>query len=361
MSTEAEKLLQKYRAGECTPEELEQLKDWFHDLNMEAPSALSETDLLEAKAKFKQQAETLTRSRRMWPRIAVAASILLALGLGTYQLVRQKRVQKDAAVIKPGGNKAILTLNNGKQIILTNAKNGLIANQAGTQIQKTAEGSITYQATKRDSAIQYNTLTTPRGGRYEGTLTDGTHFILDAASSITYPVQFNQKERIVTITGQAWFEVKHDPAHPFKVIAKGQTIEDIGTQFNVNAYDDEPSLKNTLVEGSIKVTNTNQQFILKPGQQTLLQNGKLSIATADIEEAIAWKNGQTTFKDEDLQTIMRQVSRWYDVDVKYEGQIPTREFAGGISRKADLKDLLKILSFYNVHYTLSNKTITVTP
>lgn len=360
MSTEAEKLLQKYRKGECTPEELEQLQQWFHGLNQDQPSELTEADLLEAKAGFKKQADRLTRQGRIWPKIAVAASVLVALGFGAYRITHQP-AKTEVVTIKPGSNKAILTLASGKQIILTNANNGLIANQAGTQIQKTADGKIAYSAMQKDTVVQYNTLHTPRGGRYEGTLADGTHFILDAASSIKYPVQFTGKERIVELTGQAWFEVKHNAAQPFKVIAGGQTIEDIGTQFNVGAYSDEPSFKNTLVEGSIKVAIAKQAIILKPGQQSIINNNRLTVTDADISEAIAWKNGQTSFKDEDLQTIMRQVSRWYDVDVQYEGAIPQREFAGGISRSANFKDFLKILSFYNVHYTLNDKTITITP
>lgn len=362
MSTEAEKLLQKYRAGQCTPEELEQLKGWFHELNLDQPSELTEEDLIEAKGNF---AKTIIRPKRMWPKIAVAASIICCCSIAAYFALHQQQPAQTIAdnQIKPGTNKAILTLSNGKEISLNDAQNGTIAKQQNTTIQKTADGVISYISNQKDTATQFNTMHTPRGGRYEGTLSDGTHFILDAASTIKYPVQFNKTERIVEVSGQAWFEVKHDPSHPFKVLAKGQTIEDIGTQFNINAYDDEPVQKNTLIEGSIKITKENQSVILKPGQQSTITsaNNKITVSMPDISEAIAWKNGKITFNNEDLQTIMRQVSRWYNIDIKYEGHIPNREFQGGLLRNANFNDFLKILSFYNIHYTLNNRTLTITP
>jgi len=280
----------------------------------------------------------------------------------------QQIAQNQIHDIKPGGNKATLTLSNGKQISLTDAKNGKLAVQANMIIRKTGDGKVEYaaeqNATSNQSAEpQYNTMATPRGGRFEGTLSDGTHFIMDAASSVKYQVKFTGNERLVEITGQVYFDVKPDAAHPFRVKAKGQITQDLGTKFNINAYDDEPNIRVTLEEGSIKVYNGQQSALLIPGQQAVTNAGSnlIRVHNANIDEAIAWKNGQTSFNNEDIQEIMRKVSRWYDVDIQYEGKIPTRGFDGSISRNANLSDLLKVLEFDNIHFKVDGKTITVKP
>jgi transmembrane sensor len=308
------------------------------------------------------------KHRRLWPHIAAAASILLVISAGSYFLLRKARPQQQMAQnhqpeIKPGGNKAILTLSNGIHISLTDAKKGNIAVQANTVIKKTADGKIAYEAQNgpAPTEVQYNTVTTPRGGRYEGTLSDGTRFILDAASSIRFPVKFTAGERLVTITGQVWIKVKFDAAHPFRVSAKGQMLEDLGTEFNINAYDDEPYIRTTLIEGSVKVSKQQQSVVLVPGQQAVNDSQAIKVQKVNVDDIIAWKNGQTNFNDENIQEIMRAVSRWYGVDVRYEGQIPTRQFDGSISRNANFADLLKILTFNNIHYKINGNQITILP
>jgi transmembrane sensor len=310
----AQGLLNKYRNGTLSPEEKAILDGWYLQLTKEQESDLNETDLETKKAELYERlvAEINPRPaiRNLWPRIAAAASIVFALSFGGYLLLHKQQSQQTAQNqihdIAPGGNKALLTLSNGQQVSLTDAKQGTIAKQGTTNIQKTADGKIVYNTNQKvfptggdlngAKEIAYNTMATPRGGRYEATLADGTHFVLDAASSIKYPVTFTGKERIVEITGQVYFEVKHDSAHPFKVTAKGQAIEDIGTQFNVNAYDDEPNVKTTLVEGGVKVSQSGQSVILKPGQQAVGEiNNKINVISANIDQVIAWKDGMFQF------------------------------------------------------------------
>jgi transmembrane sensor len=371
---EGKELLKKYLEGDCTTEEKALLESWYWQYTYEdlpaIPKTLKERQLARIRENLVAHIGTQKRvTYHLWIRYAAAASVLLFLSIGGYFLFHKQPTQQTAQTetidIKPGIKKAILQLANGKQIALNEAPSGTLAHQGNATVTKTADGQVIYKAQNSAASTEdlYNTITTQRGGYYPLKMADGTIAILDAASSIKYPVTFNGKERRVEITGQVFFIVAHDVKKPFSVTVKDQTIEDIGTEFNVNAYDDEPNVKTTLVEGSIKVSTGTKTQILKPGQQSVITAGgnMISVTTADVDEAIAWKNGQTTFKDEDLQTIMRQVSRWYDVDVKYEGQIPTREFAGGLSRNANFKDFLKILNFYNVRYTLNNKTITIIP
>ncbi|WP_158798361.1 FecR family protein [Pedobacter sp. L105] len=303
--------------------------------------------------------------------IAAAASILLCISIGTtYYLMSKQQpgqqiVQHELIDIKPGSKKATLILSNGKMISLNDVRTGMLAQQGNTTVTKSADGRVVYHQNKSDEsgAIVYNTITTPRAGYYPLTMADGTVAILDAESSIKYPVSFNKTERMVEVTGQVYFEVKYNSAQPFRIKVKGQTIEDLGTKFNVNAYDDEPSMKTTLIEGSVRITKEKQTVVLKPGQQatTELNKNTIQVQAVDTEDAIAWKNGQTSFKNENIEEIMRQAGRWYNLDVRYQGQPSKRQFIGGISRTANLSDLLKILEFNNVHYKISGNTITITP
>jgi len=312
----------------------------------------------------------IDKKKRLWPRIAAAASILVAMSAGSYFVFHKKQLGQQIAqtkpiYIKPGSKKAILQLANGQRIALNEAPAGTLAKQGNATITKTADGQVTYNAQNSSGKTEdiYNTITTERGGYYPLKMADGTVAILDAASSIKYPVTFNGKERNVEITGQVYFQVAHNASKPFKVTVKGQTIEDIGTEFNINAYDDEPYIRTTLVDGSVRVTKLQKSFVLVPGQQALtdLDKNTLMVKTVEVGDVIAWKNGQTSFKNEDIQEIMRQVSRWYDVDVEYQGNLPDRKFIGGISRNASLADLLKILEFDNIHFTVQDKKITVKP
>ena len=379
-------LFQKLLEGKCSPQEVDALLQAIEtsegqallrqliDRQLHQPVILNE-QAEAVRARLDQRLDKILAKPgavtrlRPWYRYAVAASIILCLGAGGYFLLHKAQPVQLAQnqVIVPGGNKAILTLANGQKISLTDARNGQIARQAGAQISKTNNSQLVYVNSVPGTAASggtaetvYNTIETPRGGQYTLKLADGTIAILDAASSIKYPVAFNGKERQVAITGQVYFEVVHNAAQPFKVVTARETIEDIGTKFNVNAYENEPALKTTLLEGSIKVNHT----LLKPGQQAILKPGsnQLSVAEANTEEVMAWKNGYFIFNDEDIQSIMRKVARWYDVEVTYQGDLSGKTFAGYVSRFKNVSEVLrKLQATGTIHFKTEGRRITVMP
>ncbi|RYY00999.1 MAG: DUF4974 domain-containing protein [Gammaproteobacteria bacterium] len=317
-----------------------------------------------------------TRRIIPWFRIAAAACIFLVFCLGTYLLKNEKKdlvsnsvdvliVVKDT--LAPGSDKAVLTLSNGRKINLDNSQSGLLATEGAARIKKTDNGRVIYESSSdvaQSTEISYNTLSTPRGGKYDLTLSDGTKVWLNAASSIRYPSVFSGTSREVEITGEAYLEVQHDASRPFRVIAAGQLIEDIGTAFNVNTYDDEPVLKTTLIEGSIKITSKSQAAILKPGEQALMSNNGQTFQVkrdVDVEEAIAWHRGFFSFYDADIKTVMRQLARWYDVDISYEGAVPQRRFSGKIYRNISALKVADLLSYKQIHFRIEGRRIVVMP
>jgi ferric-dicitrate binding protein FerR (iron transport regulator) len=237
--------------------------------------------------------------------------------------------------------------------------------QGNTKIIKSANGHIAYNKTLTSTSTPiYNTMTTPRGGKYDLELSDGTRVWLNASSSITYPIAFSGTERRVTVTGEAYFEVAKNKDMPFKINVDGQEeVQVLGTHFNIMAYSDEPLIKTTLLEGSVKIVKNKTTGMLKPGQQAqMTTDGKLSVTDdADINAVMAWKNGQTLFVNEDIKTIMRRASRWYDVDIEYQGGVPARLFTGGISRESNLSVLLKVLELNKIHFKAAGKKLIVTP
>jgi len=354
---------------------------WLHYFHRKDLPRLSEEELTaESEAILQQLMERKPQNKpypvkRLWPRIAAAASILLCLSATTYLLFHNRKTAESGLLqginIPPGGNKAMLTLSNGQKIVLNGVKNGQLATQKNIIISKTADGRLTYAGAAPQMSISraedtYNTLTTPRGGQYQLTLADGTRVWLNAASSITYPVAFNTRERKVVITGEAYLEVVHRYDQPFSVTVNGQTIEDLGTHFNINAYADDPNSKITLLEGSIKVIKIDHSALLQPGQQAVTENKESAqdikiIKAIDTTETIAWRNGETSFTKADIRTVMRMVSRWYDVDVTYQGEIPNQLYTGAISRNANLSGLLKILALNDIHFELRGRKIIVKP
>ena len=365
-------LLEKYQKGTIGTDEKALLETWYLQQAKNSTDHLSPEQLDESLAYLKAQLPLkFGKVRPLWPRIAAAASIIAILSTSGYFLMRQQLPQQNAQnnspEIAPGSNRATLTLANGQKIALTKSLSGMLAQQDGMTINMTSGGEIIY--TKKDAAqvppstVAYNTLTTKRKEQFPLILADGTKVWLNSSSSITYPVTFKGKERRVSITGEAYFEVVHNASRPFRVEAGGQIVEDLGTEFNINAYDDEPVIKTTLITGSARVIKGNHKAILKPGQATItkIQQDGIEVKDADVEEAAAWKNGQTLFEDEDIQTIMRQVSRWYDVEIVYEGKIPDRRFVGGISRKSNLSSLLKVLEANNIHCSIENNKIIIKP
>lgn len=308
-----------------------------------------------------------------WLNYAAAASVLILISIGSILFFKDRAAQTDVnnqlsqKSFAPGGNKATLTLNNGKTIILGGAKNGKLASQGGVIINKAYDGEIDYNASKNKETrvaeqLAYNTIRTPKGGQYQVILADGTHVWLNSVSSIKFPATFEGKERNVEITGEVYFEVAKNKAKPFFVKASDQVVEVLGTHFNINSYSDEPAVKTTLLEGSVKISRLNSQSsaLLKPGQEAVNKiSGPIIVQDADMQQAIAWKNGFFQINDASIETIMRQAARWYDVKIVYEGKIPERKFSGRIRRDVNASQFLEMLTYFNVHFRIDGDTIIV--
>jgi transmembrane sensor len=362
-------LLTKYNLGDCTPEEQVLVETWYINHKTESlniPIEELSADLEDIHEQMIQHIKV--RKVLMWPKLA--AAVILILSIGTYFLLHKKLPNQQNAQIQqhdivPGSNKATLTLSNGQQLVLTGARNGKLALQNEIEIRKTADGEVVYsgdmaEAGKLNAKMEYNMMTTPVGGKYELVLSDGTKVVLDAASSIRYPVTFAGNERRVEITGQVYFEVAHRKAKPFRVTVGGQTVEVLGTHFNINAYDDEPTIATTLLEGRVNVTKGGQNVILKPGQQSVVKDNMLTVIEANTEKAVAWKNGYFRFNDEKIESIMRELSRWYGVEVKYKGKASIEGFSGKISRYKNISQVLKMLEYSGlVHFTLEERKVVV--
>ena len=270
--------------------------------------------------------------------------------------------------IAPGGNKAVLTLANGTRVILDDAKNGSITQNASVKVNKTGNGILVYHFNKTVSgndvlaSSEMNTITTPRGGQYQIELEDGTRIWLNAASSIKFPQAFTGKTRQVELSGEAYFEVAKNKTKPFIVKANGTQIQVFGTHFNINAYTDNSSIATTLLEGSVSMTYAATTIMLKPGQQGVTnQNGlPLKANFVDTEEIMAWKNGLFIFHDQTIANIMKQVSRWYDVDIEYKDGVQNKEFGGTISKYKNITELLNNLQLtQTIHYKLEGRRVII--
>ena len=255
-------------------------------------------------------------------------------------------------------------MDNGARIVLDSASNGTIAAQGNAQVVKLANGQLAYQALagSRGRAV-YNTMVTPRGGGYQLALPDGSRVWLNSASSIRFPTSFSDSERRVEITGEAYFEVSKNDKVPFIVETRGMKVEVLGTEFNLMAYNDEDAIRTTLVTGAVSVHKGTEKNILRPGQQASLANGSdvFRVGQADLEETLAWKEGKFRFSKSDIKVIMRQIARWYDVDIVYKGKLPDIEFSGVFPRKEYISQLLEVLEdAVKVHFDTEGNTITVT-
>ena len=307
-----------------------------------------------------------------WIRIAVAAAILFFAVTGLYlwlnpkqpghQIAQSKKISKDTKdVIVPGGNKAVLTLSDGSNIVLDSTHQGTLAKQGNAKVMKLNTATLAYNAGDENSQeIVYNTLSTPSGGQYQLILPDGTRVWLNASSSIHFPTIFKGKERNVTVTGEAYFEVAKNAAMPFKITVKDVEVQVLGTHFNIMAYNDENSMNTTLLEGSIKVSKGSSNKMLVPGQESRInKTGDIKVVEADIEEVMAWKNGWFQFNAYDIEKVMRQISRWYDVEIVYEGKIPTGHFSGIVSRANDISQVLKIMQAGGVHFKIEGRKVVI--
>lgn len=386
------KILERYRSGRASQEEERFIHAYYELFETEDDGLGSLTErereqikngiFGELQTKIKEDSENrFMRSRIARYAGAAAAVLILTFSIGFYfyneKLAGPKADHSIARVaagkISPGGNKAILTLDNGAAIVLDNTEEGLVARQGDTKINKTAEGQVEYQAGLNDgengrSGVPcFNTITTPRGGQYRLRLQDGTDVWLNSASSIRFPVAFAPGKRVVEITGEAYFEVAKmitGNRAPFIVRSAGQEVEVLGTHFNINAYEDEGGTRTSLLEGSIRVKNAGGTSgkVLLPGQQSFVGRGGSRVEVqddADMEAAVAWKNGYFKFDRQSLPEIMRQVSRWYDVDVEYAGQVPEDVYMGKIRRSGEVSGVLRILRLSGVNFKIEGRKIIV--
>lgn len=361
------KLLQKYAEGQTlSPEEEVQLRQAYDQLLTEelataagdSPLGPDEQRGIVLRQKIDQSiADRHTKYFRFDNIRHVAAALLVGFILlaGTYWFWTAKTGNNTQLAqqedILPGENKARLTLADGSVISLSDAQNGTIATQSGVRIEKDADGNIRYNADEKPETMPsaVNTITTPNGGQYRVTLPDGSVAMLNAASSLSYPVQFSDKERRVKMTGEVYFEIVKMPMPdgkdnvPFFVETAGQEVQVLGTHFNINAYTSEMAIRTTLVEGSVKIrSNDGQSALLKPGQQAVLAK-QLAVQQADIQQQLAWVNGDFVFRGETLESILRQVQRWYDIEVEYPPHIGKMRFNGMVSRSQPLSAIVKMI------------------
>lgn len=416
-SQQIENLLKKYIDETIAPEELQQLRELIHDpastelLHMHLQATFADMELsdkneqhkelvfrnIREKLHFKSTGiiKTLPAEKRK-PAIKyywVAAALLVIISITYFILTldsekalhpKVKNIVQD--IQAPDKNNASITLADGTVLYLDSAGNGSLAQQGNIQLVKLDNGQLVYKTTEGEilKDLQYNTLNNPRGSRVINMrLADGTQVWLNAGSSVTYPVVFAGDERRVSITGEAYFEVSHDNTKPFYVNKAKAEVEVLGTHFNVNAYDDEPELKITLLEGSVRVNAFQtiddaeksleirrglhtQSVLITPGQQAQLSNQpnksdeKIKVQAVDTEQVMAWKNGLFNFQNTDLKTVMRQIARWYNVDIVYEGKIPDLKFGGDIIRDQSLQQVLLILKDVEINCRIENKTIIIT-
>lgn len=393
-----ERLFQKYIQNECSPVEIEILLQYFSSAENQyflksllKKESLSNDELTEdsnhsslLKETFDKIKSEIDDNKKQQSAIVIpfykkaqfrAAAVVLLFLLGStvyYSLHSQdgkaiavEKVQpfKD---IEPGKNSAVLTLSNGAQILLGNARNGTLAQQGNMKVLK-MNGRISYTkaAANKNEKPVYNTIATTRGNEYQLILADGTKAWLNAASSIHFPAAFTGNERRVEITGEVYFEVAHDRSKPFRVEfsnasgRKGE-VEVLGTHFDVNAYPDENAIKTTLLQGSVKIRQSDKIQMLSPGQEAIISSDAITLKKdVDVAQVTAWKDGYFLFNNTDIQTIMRQVTRWYDVDVNFEGKIPADGFTGKISRNVPLSKFLRILELNDLKVRTEGRIITV--
>ena len=386
---EIRKLVKKYLHDTATKEETEKLFQWYRsemnadshwdldafedeeDLKLFILSKIDVPDLIEKKAPV----------YRKFYYLAAAASLAIFMAIGLYFFNNNnqtyvsptsvKKVVKQKAIdIQPGTNKAILTLSNGKKIILDDSQNEVVINDGAIKVHKNAKGIIEYtlnrlgkeQNEKTEVQTGYNTIQTPIGGKFQLTLADGSKVWLNSASSLRFPVYFSGDNRTVELKGEAYFEVAKSQNKKFTVRSGNQTVEVLGTHFNINAYSDEPVITTTLIVGAIRVVELNtQKFqILKPGEQSKVHND-IKIQKKDTQADIAWKDGYFYFENSSIETVMRQLGRWYGITARYESVLPQQHFEGAISTNLTLLEVLEILQKSNVHFSLEGKEVVVMP
>lgn len=381
-------IIEKYQSGTATKEEIDFLDAYYKsfggrnsytDSLDDSRRQLLKDDLrnsvsLNIQNLHKSRSGSFSWSTFRWA-VSSAAAVIAIVGFWIFYSYQTSDFTKNTNVLQkvendivPGGNKAFLTLANGKRISLTDASNGTLVEQSGIKIEKTTDGQLVYTVLSDRETLPaenlYNIIETPKGGRYQIRLPDGTNVWLNAASKLTYPSSFSGLQtRNVELNGEAYFEVAKDKEHPFIVKTVKQEVVVLGTHFNLSSYEDEPTVKTTLLEGSIIVKGTNgSDKILKPGQQSTLTTNNLKVENINNEQlTVAWKEDQFVFDSDDIRYIMRMIARWYDVEVEYQGEIPENKFGGSISKFENVSEVLKSLeSTGRVKFRIEGRRIIVT-
>ena len=376
-----EELIQKYLAGKCTAEEKSLVESWCLKELSESPYTPSgeQIDAVHQRmqAALAQHIRAERRrpvTERIWFRAAAAAIVAGAISTIAWWYKQPGHTGEHAvlaahAAIQPGHDGAVLTLADGRKMVLDSLANGLLTMQQGTKVLLN-NGQLTYQADGTNAMTgAYNTINTPRGRQFRVTLPDGSKVWLNAASSISYPTAFTGRQRKVEVKGEAYFEVTENPSMPFIVKANDVQVQVLGTYFNINAYTDEEAIKTTLLEGAVKVTKDAATALLNPGQQAAVSNSpsksnqspSILVQVADTTQVVAWKNGVFNFQNVTLEKMMRKLARWYDIEVAYEKGIPDIAFEGEVNRQNELADVLHILEHMGVHFRLEGRRLTVLP
>jgi len=377
-------LYEKYMSGQCTADEkklLDTYRDemtlaeegWDDDLVKEEDVRTRIWQRLNDNRKIVQLPSRKVTKYRWLQVAAVFVAVLLA---GLFFMQRKKNQEtgsvkltnKVQPPILPGGNKAYLTLANGSRIVLDDAQNGKLATRPGVTVSKTGNGMLVYHFTNSNNNTaavttpEFNTITTPRGGQYQVVLEDGTRVWLNAASSIKFPQAFTGATREVELSGEAYFEVAKNKAKPFLVQANGKKVQVFGTHFNINAYGDNNNVTTTLLEGSVRMSSGSSAVMLAPGQQGDAVNGAtIKVSPADIQQIMAWKNGLFIFHDLNITEVMKQVSRWYDVDVEYrDDEVKNNEFGGTVSKYKSINELLDVMVLTrSIHYKIEGRRVII--
>lgn len=386
---EVKDLLEKYNQNSLNPEEKSRLDSWYIYQAAQNTDEISPTDLREVtellKTTLPLEYPAPAKTHALWPRIAItaAATVTLIFGVWFYNSVQSPHQPElisgsgNTSDIAPGKQGATLILADGKSIRLSDAINGTLANEAGVEITKTEDGQLIYDIKAKTtpssdpSVIRYNTLSTAKGETYQLRLPDGSKVWLNAASSISYsPTLTAGGQRSIKLNGEAYFEVAKDKANPFIVTTNGQEVRVLGTHFNINAYGDEKEVKTTLLEGQVRVVRLNARqtlstvaktVILLPNQQSILSStGQLRLVDVDASLAIAWMQGKFKFDNASLEDVLREMSRWYNVQIVYTNGIPERRFTGDIDRNLTAAEMLSVLQFTKVKFSIQGQQIIVT-
>jgi transmembrane sensor len=345
------------------------IEDTWEGMSTWNTSEVSEYKAKEIYSLITAEIPAVPKTQKLWPRIVAVAAMVAMVVFGiwffTNEIPSPRKDSPHPGVvtndIRPGKHTATLTLANGKTIQLSDAKTGLIVGEQLTYNDKT-EIDSSLRFSRNNSEVQILTASTPRGGTYQVTLPDGTEVWLNADSKISFPSRFTGAKRRITLQGEAYFQVAENKSHPFIVESKGQQVEVHGTHFNINAYEDEARTKTTLLEGEVSVSSGSQQPVtLYPGQQAISEAGMIRVTKADADVDVAWKNGLFAFRNENIQSIMRKVSRWYNVDVEFKDEnILNKNFGGTFSKFENVSEMLHVMELTGViHFKIDGRRIIV--